>query len=402
MTEHTKTDGLPGMDMPVLPEVAGARAAAQRAHERRQGRVQRLPGAVPDRRRQAPAPATATPTATACWCASIRCVLLRRDAGQRRAGAGALRAAGGRAAGRRRRADWSGDLLHADEVFVTGVGSSTTYPDYKPAPFIVGSQGRRRRHGDRGHRGHLQLLQLQGEDRHRPLPRRRAGQRALPRRGRRPRHHRRVRLADAVARRRAPPHRRQQEGRPHDGRADAAAGQQAGRSNARSTAAPAWSIQAGRAPIVNGVEEQRMRVGCGSATVGIFARAALRPCRRGGGGRRPHHRRADRAPGRPLPRHAALGHPDARAQVARRGATSRWPTRATAGAAPTSPIRCRSSKAGTQGVARPGLRLLMTSTTGEHAQWYVLDEALRPRRAGDAGRGAPHRRAHRRELRARR
>src|SRR5690349_15923018 len=29
-----------------------------------------------------------------------------------------------------------------DEVFVTGVGASTTYPDYKPAPFIVASQAR--------------------------------------------------------------------------------------------------------------------------------------------------------------------------------------------------------------------------------------------------------------------
>src|SRR4029079_4242783 len=27
-------------------------------------------------------------------------------------------------------------------------------------------------------------------------------------------------------------------------------------------------------------------------------------------------------------------------------------------------------------VAWPGLRLLMTSTTGEHASWYALDEAL--------------------------
>src|SRR5690349_6144638 len=36
--------------------------------------------------------------------------------------------------------DWNGDLLHANEVFVTGVGSSTTYPDYKPAPFIVASK----------------------------------------------------------------------------------------------------------------------------------------------------------------------------------------------------------------------------------------------------------------------
>ena len=29
-------------------------------------------------------------------------------------------------------------------------------------------------------------------------------------------------------------------------------------------------------------------------------------------------------------------------------------------------------------MAKPGLRLLMTSTTGEHAQWFVLDEQLRP------------------------
>ena len=31
-------------------------------------------------------------------------------------------------------------------------------------------------------------------------------------------------------------------------------------------------VQAGRAPIVGGVEERRMRVGCGSATIGIFAK----------------------------------------------------------------------------------------------------------------------------------
>lgn len=30
-------------------------------------------------------------------------------------------------------------------------------------------------------------------------------------------------------------------------------------------------VEAGKAPIVDGVEEQRMRVGCGSATIGIFA-----------------------------------------------------------------------------------------------------------------------------------
>ena len=108
---------------------------------------------------------------------------------------------------------WNGDLLLADEVFVTGIGSSTTYPDYKPAPFIVASQGRRCRPGDRGDGRHLQLLQLQGEDRYRSLSRTRAGQRALQGRGGRPCDHGRVRLADAVARRRPSPHRRQQEGR---------------------------------------------------------------------------------------------------------------------------------------------------------------------------------------------
>ena len=31
-------------------------------------------------------------------------------------------------------------LATHDDIFVTGIGSSTTYPDYKPAPFIVASQ----------------------------------------------------------------------------------------------------------------------------------------------------------------------------------------------------------------------------------------------------------------------
>ncbi len=35
--------------------------------------------------------------------------------------------------------DWDGSPVPADS-FVTGIGSGTTYPDYKPAPFIVSSQ----------------------------------------------------------------------------------------------------------------------------------------------------------------------------------------------------------------------------------------------------------------------
>ncbi|MCF3932386.1 6-hydroxynicotinate reductase [Acuticoccus sp. M5D2P5] len=33
--------------------------------------------------------------------------------------------------------DWDGDLLLKDRPFVTAVGAGTTYPDYKPAPFII-------------------------------------------------------------------------------------------------------------------------------------------------------------------------------------------------------------------------------------------------------------------------
>ena len=37
-------------------------------------------------------------------------------------------------------ADWEGDLLADSDAFVTAVGAGTTYPDYKPAPFIVSSE----------------------------------------------------------------------------------------------------------------------------------------------------------------------------------------------------------------------------------------------------------------------
>ena len=36
--------------------------------------------------------------------------------------------------------EWNGALLRDGDSFVTGIGAGTTYPDYKPAPFIVSSQ----------------------------------------------------------------------------------------------------------------------------------------------------------------------------------------------------------------------------------------------------------------------
>ena len=37
-------------------------------------------------------------------------------------------------------ADWDGDIVHAGTPFITAVGAGTTYPDYKPAPFIVSQE----------------------------------------------------------------------------------------------------------------------------------------------------------------------------------------------------------------------------------------------------------------------
>ena len=35
---------------------------------------------------------------------------------------------------------WDGDIITPHDHFVTAIGAGTTYPDYKPAPFIVASQ----------------------------------------------------------------------------------------------------------------------------------------------------------------------------------------------------------------------------------------------------------------------
>ena len=36
--------------------------------------------------------------------------------------------------------EWDGALLSGEKTFVTAIGAGTTYPDYKPAPFIVASR----------------------------------------------------------------------------------------------------------------------------------------------------------------------------------------------------------------------------------------------------------------------
>ncbi|MGC1478185.1 MAG: hypothetical protein WA804_20220, partial [Terriglobales bacterium] len=36
--------------------------------------------------------------------------------------------------------EWDGALVSGEHTFVTAIGAGTTYPDYKPAPFIISSE----------------------------------------------------------------------------------------------------------------------------------------------------------------------------------------------------------------------------------------------------------------------
>src|SRR5215831_18694843 len=39
-----------------------------------------------------------------------------------------------------REQEWDGNIVAAPKMFVTVIGAGTTYPDYKPAPFIISSE----------------------------------------------------------------------------------------------------------------------------------------------------------------------------------------------------------------------------------------------------------------------
>jgi hypothetical protein len=136
-------------------------------------------------------------------------------------------------------------------------------------------------------------------------------------------------------------------------------------------------VQANEAPVVDGVQEQRMRVGCGSATIGMFAKL--------------WHGQVDEVVvvddhiTGVLSEHQAgklLGMPDTGIRMrGRRSTPGRYFQVAAPGTGwggtdisdPLSILAPFDPK-----VARPGLSMLMVSTTGEHHGYYVLDAALRP------------------------
>ena len=130
--------------------------------------------------------------------------------------------------------NWSGEIVNTPTPFVTAIGAGTTYPDYKPAPFIVSSQVE----GvdmvtvvTEGIYSYCGVKLKIDTDRH--LGAECAIVRARGRAGR-ARHDGRIWLADALARRRQSSHPRRQEGGPRHLRDSARSLQrQAGRTDRR-------------------------------------------------------------------------------------------------------------------------------------------------------------------------
>lgn len=136
-------------------------------------------------------------------------------------------------------------------------------------------------------------------------------------------------------------------------------------------------VQSGRAPIVNGVAESRMRVGCGSATIGMFAKQWL--------GLVDEVVVVDDHITGVLSEHQAgrcLGIAPSGIEVkGRRSTPGRYFKVANPGIGwgGTDIVDPLSIIAGFDGdISWKGLRLLIVSTTGEHAEYFVLDDALRP------------------------
>jgi 6-hydroxynicotinate reductase len=142
----------------------------------------------------------------------------------------------------------------------------------------------------------------------------------------------------------------------------------------------ALTVQAGAPPIVDGIREERMRVGCGSATIGMFAKQ--------------WHGHVDEVivvddhiTG-VLSEHQAgrfLGFEPSGIRVRGHKSTpGRYfrvaePGTGWGGTNITDPLTIIERIDAKS--ARPGMRLLMVSTTGADAEYFVLDEQLKPVKA---------------------
>ncbi len=271
--------------------------------------------------------------------------------------------------------DWDGSVVSEGPVFVSGVGSGTTYPDYKPAPFIVSSKHQNvdmvtvvtegifsycsfkvKIDTDRWLGPEQATVRCQGEAVGH-VTTAEYGSQMLSLGGV---HH----LTG---------------GSKKEGRVTCEMMMDLGNCKPVELAIEGGSqltIAAGKAPVVNGVEEQRMRVGCGSATIGIFAQQWY--------GHVDEVVVIDDHITGVLTEHQAgrcLGLPPSGIKIKGKKSTpGRYfqvanPGTGWGGTDITDPLSIVTGF--DADVARPGKRILLVSTTGEDAAFFVLDEHLR-------------------------
>jgi 6-hydroxynicotinate reductase len=275
--------------------------------------------------------------------------------------------------------DWDGKLINPARAFVTGIGAGTTYPDYKPAPFIVSQQ-----HAGvdtvtvvtEGIFSYCGVKVKIDTDRH-------LGPEAAA-----------VRIAGEQVGHVTTAEYGSQMLSLGGVRHLTGGSKKEGNATCETLLALCNGeavelhidgghgvvVQAGKAPIVDGKEERRMRVGCGSATIGIFARQWL--------GHADEVIVVDDHITGVLTEHQAGKVLDMRPAgirvKGRRSTPGRYfqvanPGMGWGGTDITDPLAIIQKI--DPSLAWPGLRLLLTSTTGEDALWCVLDETLTPRPA---------------------
>ena len=268
-------------------------------------------------------------------------------------------------------------------VFVTGIGASTTYPDYKPAPFIVASKSRGVDMVTVVTEGIFSYCSLKVKiDTDRYLGDERA---AVLFQGEEVGHVTTAEYGSQMLSLGGVHH--LTGGSKAQGRMALQIMHSLGNHQAVEVHIENGAklvLQAGQAPVVDGVTEQRMRVGCGSAAIGMFARQWLGVCdevvvvddhitgvlTEHQAGRCLHMKPSGiKIKGR-------KSTPGRYFQVAQAG--TGW-----GGTDITDPLSILD--AWNPDEAWPGLRLLMTSTTGEHSAWFVLDEHLQPQAADMPG-----------------
>jgi hypothetical protein len=273
-------------------------------------------------------------------------------------------------------ADWDGGIVAGPQTFVTAIGAGTTYPDYKPAPFIVASEvngvdvvtvvtegifsycGVKVKIDTDRHLGpERSLVRAEGQ----PVGHVTTGEYGSQMLSLGGVHH----LTG---------------GSKKEGRVtcdtllalcNGAAAELAIDNGATVV------VQAGKPPIVNGAAEERMRVGCGSATIGMFAKQWL--------GKVDDVVVVDDHITGVLSEHQAgkvLGIPDTGIKLkGRRSTPGRYfqvaePGTGWGGTNISDPLAILGPFDPKEAWA--GMKLLMVSTTGEQFGYYELDDTFTP------------------------